>query len=215
MTAVHETVTQWIEQVKEGDSGAAQLLWQRYFDRMIHLARRRLEATSRAMADEEDVALSAFKSFCLGARNGKFPKLTDRNSLWSLLVAITVHKSIDLIRRENRRKRGGTGKARGDDLAGSPPLNEAPSLSEIVKHEPTPEFAAQIGDQFERLIKRLDDADDADLIVIAVLKMQGESTVDIARQMGCVRRTVERKLRLIRSLWEKECVCWQPPLKMT
>jgi ECF sigma factor len=33
--------------------------------------------------------------------------------------------------------------------------------------------------------------------------MQGYSTKEVADQLGCVRRTVERKLVLIARLWEK------------
>ncbi|MCA9205898.1 MAG: hypothetical protein KDA59_22745, partial [Planctomycetales bacterium] len=68
----HDTVAVWIEQLKAGDSQAAQKLWEAYFQQMVDLARRKLEGARRGVADEEDVALSAFKSFCLAARNGKF-----------------------------------------------------------------------------------------------------------------------------------------------
>jgi hypothetical protein len=34
--------------------------------------------------------------------------------------------------------------------------------------------------------------------------MEGDTTEQIAAKLGCVTRTVERKVRLIRSLWEKE-----------
>ena len=201
---VDEAVTQWIDQLKEGDSVAAEKLWQRYFEQMVQFARRRLEGAGRAAADEEDVALSAFKSFCLGAREGRFPRLGDRNSLWSLLVAITAHKSTDLIRRENRKKRGGTGmKASSRD--GSHRAMSAVQLSNIIQQQPTPEFAAQIGEQFKLLLARLDRADDPDLMQIAQAKMLGESTTEVAQQLGCVRRTVERKILLIRRIWEQQC----------
>ncbi len=201
---VDEAITQWIEQLKEGDSDAAEKLWQRYFEQIVRLARRRLEGAGRAAADEEDVALSAFKSFCLGAREGRFPKLSDRESLWSLLVAITAHKSTDLIRYENRRKRGGTGVKVFDPDAPRQDI-DAVRLSHIIEQRPTPEFAAQIGEQFKLLLTKLDRAEDPDLSRIALAKMLGESTTEVAEQLGCVRRTVERKLLLIRRVWEQEC----------
>ncbi|MCA9018102.1 MAG: hypothetical protein KDA77_22460, partial [Planctomycetaceae bacterium] len=106
MSLIEETVTQWIDQLKTGDAQAAQRLWESYFQEMVEVARRKLRGAPRTMADEEDVALSAFKSFCLGAQNGRFSQITDRQNLWPLLVAITSHKSVDLIRNENRQKRG-------------------------------------------------------------------------------------------------------------
>jgi hypothetical protein len=40
--------------------------WQRYFARMVELARRHLAARVRQAAGEEDVALAAFAEFCAG-----------------------------------------------------------------------------------------------------------------------------------------------------
>ena len=201
---VDEAITQWIQQLKEGDSDAAERLWQRYFQQIVQLARRRLEGAGRAAADEEDVALSAFKSFCLGAREGRFPKLSDRENLWSLLVAITAHKSTDLIRHENRQKRGGTGVEASDPDASRRDFDVV-QLSHIVHEQPTPEFAAQMGEQFKLLLEKLNRAEDPELAEIALAKMLGESTIEIAQRLGCVRRTVERKILLIRRIWEQEC----------
>lgn len=201
---VDDAITQWIDELKEGDSDAAEKLWQRYFQQLVQLARRRLEGADHAAADEEDVALSAFKSFCLGAREGRFPELNDRKSLWSLLVAIAAHKSTDLIRRENRQKRGGTGTGVSDPDGSQRDIDVA-RLSSIIQEQPTPEFAAQIGEQFKLLLTRLDRARDPDLIQIALAKMLGESTTEVAQRLGCVPRTVERKILLIRRIWEQEC----------
>ena len=68
-----ESVTQWLDQLREGDSAAARMLWERYFLRLVGLARRKLQGTPRRVADEEDVALSAFDSLCRGAEQGRFP----------------------------------------------------------------------------------------------------------------------------------------------
>jgi len=196
-----ETVTLWIQQLKEGDTHAVEKLWGRYFAQLVELARSKLEGAPRAAADEEDVALSAFNSFCLGARRGQFPRLTDRGSLWSLLVAITAHKCVDQIRHENRRKRRGMAQASDAPV----PHNGAEPFSKIISEQPTPEFAALVAEQFELLLAQLDQVDDPDLMQIALAKMLGDSTSEIAVRLGCVRRTVERKLLLIRRLWERGC----------
>ena len=101
-------ITAWIDGVRKGDSVAAQHLWAAYFEKLTAVARRQLQGARKTALDEEDIALSALKSFCLAAKNGRFEQLVDRESLWPLLVSITAHKSIDAIRYENRRKRGGT-----------------------------------------------------------------------------------------------------------
>lgn len=197
---VDQTVTLWIDQLRDGDEDAAQKLWERYFGQMVNLARDRLWGAKRGVADEEDVALSAFKSFCLGAKDGKFPQLMDRESLWPLLVAIVSNKSIDLIRHENRKKRGGSGSADSDNRKFSDPE----PLSQIISSEPTPEFAGEIGELFERMIAKLDAVEDDDLIVIAVRRMMGDSAAEIAADLDCVTRTIERKVVLIQRLWEEE-----------
>src|SRR5262245_5200990 len=189
--ATEGSITRWIGELKGGDVSAAQHLWENYFTRMVTLARHRLQAAPRRAADEEDVALSAFNSFCEGAKAGRFNLLADRHNLWPLLVSITAHKCVDLVRRENRLKRRGQ-----DDVV--------PDFDELISQEPTPEFAAEVADQFDRLLAKLDSTGDNDLRPIALAKMQGETPAEIAARLGCVRRTVERKLHVITQIWQRE-----------
>src|SRR5215471_16146961 len=94
------SVTRWIDGLRTGESVAARKLWETYFHRLVDLARKRLRALPRRAADEEDVALSAFDSFCRGAEQGRFPRLGDRDNLWDLLVLLTVRKAAHLRRDE-------------------------------------------------------------------------------------------------------------------
>lgn len=88
-----EDVSQWLQDLKEGDREAVQKIWERYFKKLVALARNKLPAKSRRAFDEEDVALSAFNSFCLGVERGRFPQLQDRNDLWRVLLVITTRKA--------------------------------------------------------------------------------------------------------------------------
>ena len=90
------SVTHWIHAIKKGESAAANALWEHYFDKLVRLARRKLDGMPRRIADEEDVALSAFDSFCRAAKKGRFPDLADRDGLWRLLIQMTVRKAVDL-----------------------------------------------------------------------------------------------------------------------
>ena len=76
----------WIAQLKDGNPTAAQQLWDTYFLRMVKAARCKLHGAPGGMADEEDVALSAFKSFCRGTQNGRFPQLQEHEDPWPLLA---------------------------------------------------------------------------------------------------------------------------------
>src|ERR1700735_4912892 len=102
-------VNMWVVQLRDGDPGAAQQLWDTYYLRMVKAARCKLHGARGRMADEEDVALSAFNSFCRGTQEGRFPHLHENEDPWPLLLALTTHKAIDLVRHEQRVKRGGPG----------------------------------------------------------------------------------------------------------
>src|SRR3954470_19860049 len=105
--ASHGSITNCIGQLKRGDSAAAWLLWQRYFHRLVGLARQKLGGEPRGIADEEDVALSALDSFCRGAMSGQYAQLVDRDDLWHLLSVLTARKAANLARHEHAQKRRG------------------------------------------------------------------------------------------------------------
>src|SRR5262249_47766942 len=105
--APDESVTHWLGLLQGGDAAAAQRLWQRSSHRLGGLARAKLQGGPRRAADEEDVALSAFASFCRAAEAGRFPQLEDRHDLWRLLVTLTERKACNLVRDQRRQKRGG------------------------------------------------------------------------------------------------------------
>jgi DNA-directed RNA polymerase specialized sigma24 family protein len=192
------SVTVWLDRLKAGDRGAAQPLWDRYFDRLVRLAKGRLAARLRRSADEEDVALSAFDSFCRAADAGRFPRLDDRDDLWAVLVCLTERKANALVDREGAKKRGG-GHVRGDSVL-SPADGGGPA---VAAPDPTPAFAAEVADECERLLGTLD-AHDPLLRQLANWKLEGFSNAEIAAKLGKSLATVERKLGLIRSLWAAE-----------
>jgi DNA-directed RNA polymerase specialized sigma24 family protein len=191
------SVTRWIGQLKAGDPLAAQKLWERYFRRLVGLARKKLRGTRRRAADEEDVALSAFDSFCRGAEHGRFPQLDDRDNLWDLLVLLTARKAWHLRRDEARQKR-----ARVVAWADSPAANtDEFGIEQIVGQEPSPEFAARVAEEYQLLLSRLADRE---LETIAVWKMEGFTNDEIAAKLHCSPRTIERKLRIIRGRWQQD-----------
>jgi DNA-directed RNA polymerase specialized sigma24 family protein len=193
------SVTAWIDQLRAGDRAAAQRLWEGYFHRLVGLARQKLRKAPRGMADEEDVALSAFDSFIRGAEKGRFPQLTDRDDLWHLLLVITERKALDLVNHERREKRGG-GKVRHEgSLAGDSSVT-AP-FDHVAGPEPTPEDAARIADNCRRLLEALQDDQ---LRAVALAKLEGYTNEEIAAGLRRSVPTVERKLARIRGIWAKE-----------
>jgi DNA-directed RNA polymerase specialized sigma24 family protein len=196
------SITHWIGGLKSGDAESAQHVWERYFARLVRMARDKLRGMHGVGADrdEEDVALSALKSVCMGAAEGRFPRLGDRNDLWGLLVVVTARKARNQARDALRLKRGG-GRVRAEtDLASGDPEEEA-AMARVIGQEPTPEFAAMVAEEFER---RLLGMGDDTLRRIALLKLEGYTNEEIGAQLGCVVRTVERKLDVIRKTWQRE-----------
>ena len=154
----------------------------------------------RRTADEEDLALSAFASFCHAAKEGRFPDLSDRDGLWRILITITAEKAIDQARHDGRAKRGG-GRVRGESAFDHPsPPSRARGLEQVIGDSPTPEFAAIMADQCDHLLGQLND----DLRQVAVAKMEDYTNEEIADRLDCSLSTVERSLRLIRRIWQSK-----------
>ena len=195
------SVSHWIAALKGGDPAAAQPLWERYYRRLVALAHQKLPPANRRAADEEDVVQNAFHSFFRAVAQGRYPRLDDRDSLWRLLVTITARKALKQIAREQRQKRGGGTAAGPLGLSPVGPDDEEAALAQVVGDEPTPAFAAQVADQYRRLLDRLGDES---LRQVAVCKMEGYGNDEIAGKLGCSRRTVARKLGSICFLWNKE-----------
>jgi DNA-directed RNA polymerase specialized sigma24 family protein len=191
----------WIGQLKAGDPVAAQKLFEAYFQDLVRFAQKKLRAAPRRVADEEDAALSAINSFYQGAVEGRFPQLNDPDDLWKILVTITARKALRQAQHADRQKRGG-GKVRGQSVFHQADASRQYfGIDQIVGQEPTPAFAAEMADEFQRLLDRLPEDT---LRQVAVLKMQGHTNEEIATRLGCALRSVERKLGGIRAIWSRE-----------
>lgn len=182
-----ESVTFWLSELQHGDPDAADRLWQRYFQRLVLVGRGMLGDSPRGAADEEDVALSAFKSFCWRTAAGRFPHLHDRDDLWKLLFTITVRKAQKQARRENLRR------CVEDPASYFQESFAGPRVS--------PDFVAMVDDTMEHLLTTLSDGT---LVEVAVAKCEGYSNAEIAERIGKSIPTVERKLKLIRRIWSAE-----------
>ena len=195
-----DEITQWLSGLARGEDEAVEAIWQRYFERLVRLARTKLAAGQRRMADEEDVALSAFQSFCRGAAEGRFPRLQDRHDLWRLLVTITARKAAHQVRRDMQQKRG-AGALRGESVfADFVDEDQAGGIGNVLGNEPTPELAAMAAEQCTRLLDLLPDDE---YRAIAVWKLEGFTNDEIADKIPCAPRTVERKLGKIREFWQQ------------
>ena len=194
-----EIVSQWLMRLAEGDNDIAQNIWNDYFGKLVRLARRKLGGIPSRDYDEEDVALSAMNSFYKGMARHQFDHVHNRNDLWKLLVTITVRKVTARRRSYFAKKRGG-GRVRGESVFGHLE-DEQGGLAHVLGTEPTPELAAGVAEHCRQM---LDQLQDETLRQVARWTLEGYRTEEIAAKLGCVRRTVERKLERIREIWGEE-----------
>jgi DNA-directed RNA polymerase specialized sigma24 family protein len=190
------SISALVQRLEAGDHDAAQPLWEHYYPRLVALARKHLRGTSRRVADEEDVALSAFDSFCRGAEQGRFPRLADRDGLWALLVLITVRKAANHAAREACLKRG-AGRVRGDSALARP---DGGGFDDVAASDPAPDVAVLLAEGLEALLRRLGDGP---LRAVAVWRLEGYDNAEIASRLGQSEVTVRRRLRLIRKILEQ------------
>lgn len=230
----HHSVTHLLADLKGGDQQAADELVKRYLERLIGVGRatylRKFHNIPRPDEDEVDAAISAIKSFLKGQRKGKFPQCQDRNSLWNLLVKITVRKVYDQRERARAKKRGGGGKAalaRKTDLpdeklpvpravpihkivasarkADIPDEEAAPrrckeTVEQIIDRLPGPQLAAQLADTYRVAMESLKDPE---LRRIAEMDLEGNTKKEIGTELGLTERSVYRKLQTIHEQWDR------------
>ena len=195
------SVSLWIEQAKRGEERAAEQLWKRYFHRLVGFARKKMVDMERRNQDEEDIAICALASFLCDAKRGQYPALQDRDGLWPLLATITERKVINLWEKERAQKRGG-GNVRGESVFYNPNLDDnGQGIDGFAAPVTTDEFSQTLCSECNDLLNKLEDNL---LRLIAQRRLEGFSNVEIAKEVGCVPRTIDRKLERIRGIWTRE-----------
>lgn len=197
MDSFNDSVTAWIGDLKDGQDSASRKLWERYFQRLVRVASRQLGSAPRRIVDEEDIAVSVFDTLCRGAAAGRFDKLQDRDDLWRLLTAIAGMKTVDQIRRQTAKKRGGED-VRGESIIAGAGASQFGSFDQFIHQEPTPEFLAIMDEQQQAMFRALPDDSQRN---VARLRFEGFSNEEIAEKLEISLRSVERKLKVIREVW--------------
>ena len=78
----------------------------------------------------------------------------------------------------------------------------SPGIAQVAGAEPTPEFAAQLAEDFAQRLAALGGR--SELQQIACDRMAGFTNAEIAQRLGCSVRSVERQLNLIRKIWTQD-----------
>jgi RNA polymerase sigma-70 factor (ECF subfamily) len=167
--------------LQAAEDDVAQRVYARFANRLIALARTRLDQQLRQKVDPEDVMQSVFRSFFGHLREGDYD-VKSWDGLWSLLVVITLRKcgrEVEFFRSQRRDVRTEV---------------SSDAVSEGVSRLPTPEEVAMLTELVERLFRCLPEGERP----ILVLRLQGYAVSEIAEQVNRSQRSVERVLQHIR-----------------
>lgn len=184
-----ELMARW----RDGDQQAAAELVRRYTERLLALARSRISAPLARHIDPEDVLQSAYRSFFVGTRDGRYV-LRRSGDLWRLLAAITLHKLHHQVERHTARKRGGL--VAPLDANGCYGLQAAQ-----LSHEPSPAEAAALADELDQVLSGLEPHQRHTV----EMRLRGHNLEEIAAATGRCERTVRRTLELVKERLEQRC----------
>jgi RNA polymerase sigma-70 factor (ECF subfamily) len=178
-----------IKQFRAGSESAAGELFDRYCEKLMRLAQRRIGQRMASRVDPEDVIQSAFRTFFVRVRNDEFT-FDGENDLFKLLVRLTVNKALRQIAHHRAAKRD------PHREAGQGGADDADILAGVMAHEPSPDMEVAILDEFERFLSRLPDFERK----VLELKLQGNTTTEIAEALGSYDRKIRRVLERIEAV---------------
>lgn len=183
------SVTAWIGQLKAGEEAALGQLHRRYWQALVGLARGKLKGAPVRVGDEEDVAQEAFWSFYRSLRAGKLPRLANRHDLLALLTHIVTCKAVNLLQHELGVQKRGQGQVR-----------DGTALESLAQEgQRSPLEAALLNDCYRHYLDGLPD----NLREFGAMYLAGFTQQEIADRLGCVDRTVQRKLKLVLNRWQQ------------
>jgi RNA polymerase sigma-70 factor (ECF subfamily) len=170
-----------VERFKAGSESAATDLFDRYCEKLMGLARRRIGQRMASRIEPEDVIQSAFRTFFTRVRNNEFT-FEGESDLFKLLVRLTVNKTLRQIAHHRAAKRDP-----GKEAAQGSTADDV--MRNLTVEEPTPDVEVALLDQFEQFLSRLTAFDRK----VLEMKLAGHTTAEIATEMG----TYERKIRRV------------------
>lgn len=191
-----QQITNWIHKLSNGDERAVEVVFSKYFDRLIRLAAGKMKGMNAVPRDGEDIAISAIKSLCNGLNENRL-ELTSEDDLWACLFKITTRKVCAERRRAYAKKRGENQWLVSGDTAATE--DDDALFNAVAGKEPSPELALQMAEAADDMLALFDK--DSIQQQIIQLKLQGLTNQEIADQTGLVIRTVFWHLKNIQTRW--------------
>lgn len=191
------SVTRLILDMRNGSDLAAEKLWYCFQHRLKALAGRKLGRRG-GIYESDDIAVDAFYSFLQRYRDGKFPAVSNRDDVWRVMVVIVIRKTLNAIKYASRKCRFGHQSIDIGRQHDSSVASQGQGIENEVLAKTGPALADMVLEELLATLK------DQQLKEIAALKIYGYSNTEIAAELGCSLATVERRLRVIRAIWEEE-----------
>jgi RNA polymerase sigma-70 factor (ECF subfamily) len=175
-----------------GNEDAARQIFDRYVERLLALARKRISQRLASRVDPEDVVQSVFRTFFGRVKAGQFT-IEDPDDVCKLLARITVNKTLRQIAFHKAAKRNASLETGHGDEAHD-------RLLEVLDREPTPDDTNTFLDQLEHFLSQLRPQDKQ----ILEMRMQGYNNVEIAEKLGISDRKIRRLMERVRGIAEQE-----------
>ncbi len=193
--ADESSIGPWLRGLQQEDAQAMQMIWDRFFEKLVGYANQRLREMPKLQGTGEDIAVSVFESLWNGYQAGRFRDVSNQSELWWTLLKMARNKCIDHLRRETAAKRGGNTPNASLSSEGE---SEQEFYESLVSQDPDPQYLATIADEYQRCMTLLRDTHQRQ---IAALTMEGYSPREISERLDLSESSVRRKLRIIRETW--------------
>jgi RNA polymerase sigma-70 factor (ECF subfamily) len=174
--------------IQAGSESAAKELFDKYCERLMRLAKRRIGQRMASRFDPEDVIQSAFRTFFKRVKNDEFT-FEQEEDLFKLLVRLTVRKTLRQVVHHQAAKRSPMSEM-------SDGSDDSQLLAQVAGNVPAPDVEVALLEQFEKLMDSLSPMERQ----VVELKMQGHTTVEIAEKLGSYDRKIRRVLERIESV---------------
>ena len=192
----NESFEELLDAMQKGEDEAFTTFFNRHYDQLVQFAKKKLGSFPLRTFDADDVAQSAMKSLFKSLRENRY-EAQNSIEIWQILITITKNKLLDRRRRQQAQKRGG-GNVRGESIWAQAGEDSGLREQQDTKQNMTPDAQVELLETTDLLFQQLEDDKTRE---VARLLLAGYRINDIAEELNCVRRTVERKIVHIRELW--------------
>jgi len=174
------------------DQEAARQIVDRYIDRLLALARRRISQRLASRVDAEDIVQSVFRTFFVRLKDGRFT-FHEEDDLCKLLVRITLHKTLRQVAFHKAAKRDPNQEAAQGDHCHE-------RLLSVLDREPSAEDAVAFEDELQNFRRLLNPQEQQ----IIEMRLQGCTNDEIAQALGIYDRKIRRVIERVREVAEAE-----------